>query len=155
MSVLNVLCGARHLLVAGLAPQHPLMKCCDRLARPVEWNAEEVVLFSVDGALKAASFATPDLVLEAWSVLEQVHAPVTFAADELLSQLPRAEDGKGVDIAKLTDDQVHTYVQLVRAAAAAKETNLDFWLQRPNRRLPEVIKLFDLAISRASAREAA
>lgn len=150
MSVVAVLRGARLLLSPGVAPIDGLNRCCDRNAWPCEWKSEEVVLFSVEGALKAAGCSTPDAVLEAWSVLEQVHAPMTFAADELLMGLP----WKCGEVDP-SDDQVRTYVQLVRAAAAAKETDLDFWLQRPNRRLPEVLKLFDLAISRATAREAA
>lgn len=148
MTAAAVLKKARSLLGDGIAPADALRRCADKDSWPCGWNAEEVVLFSVDGALKAAGAATPEDVLEAWRVLEQVHAPLSFAADELLGSMPKQAEG-------ISDEQVRAYVQLLRASAAAKETYLDWWLERPWRRLPEVLRLFDLAISRATAREAA
>lgn len=103
--------------------------------------------WSVEDALRVSATSTDEL-LEAREVLEQTHHPILYAAELYAAQLPK-EPGE------VRNEQLREYAQIVRASVVAKETYLDFWLQRSWRTPADVLRLFDLAILRASAREAA
>lgn len=137
---------ARELIAGGWTPGCWARMCEDTDGRACEPSAEMVRLFTVAGAL-AVSARSADELLEAQRILDQVHHPLLFSADELLLELPPAT---GPDL-----QRVRSWLQLSGAAVKARETYLDEWLERPHRKLADVLKLFDLAISRASAREAA
>lgn len=138
-----VLRRARALLEGGWT-HRVFANMCETRDRTACWfDAEMVAYFTVEGALQAATRDEQQLI-EAWAVLKQVHAPLKFAADELLEVCAVA-----------SPNQVRAWLQLERASWAKKESDLDDWLERPHRVLGDVLKLFDLAISRASSWEAA
>lgn len=145
MTVAGCLIRARQLLAGGWTRGSWARLCEDVAGHACEPTAEMVRLFTVEGALKVSG--TEAEVLLAWDVLSEVHAPLLYSADQLLGMLPISVEA--------SKNQVRNWLQLIAASRAANEIELDPWLERPQRQLAEVLKLFDLAISRATAREAA
>jgi hypothetical protein len=119
---------------------------------PCEWNDEGVLLFTVDGALRATTRDEREL-LDAWRQLELAHHPLMSQVEELLAALPRDSAGD-VDAARISVEDVRRHTALCRAVEAAGETHLDEWLRAADRKAGDVLRLFDLAILRSPARAA-
>lgn len=153
MSATTTLRRARELIAGGWTPGCWAGLCEDSSGKACEPSAEMVRLFTVEGALAVSASSASEL-LDAHRALDQVHHPITFAADEMLSSLPRAADGS-FDKSRWAGDEVYRWLKLQQAAIKANETDLDTWLRRPHRQLADVLRLIDLAISRATAKEAA
>lgn len=142
MSALEVLRRARALLERGWS--EPMSQVDGRWCfAPYPGQTR----WCVGDALRVSAEAQGEL-LEAHELLDQVHHPTLVALEELGLRMPK-------EPAAITTEMLRSYLQLVRAAELAKETDLDFWLRRPWRQVADVLRIFDLAILRASAREAA
>jgi hypothetical protein len=102
-------------------------------------SAEGIARYCVVDALITTG-AYPD----GWELLEAVVAPSHAELEHLVAT---------VSAENATPEVLRRFVQLCRAAAL--ELDLQRWLELPNRRPAEVLRVFDVAILKFTSKEAA
>lgn len=141
MSAIDCLRRARELLAGGWVNGHPLELSQRADGTPCWSDDEGVSKFSVSGALRAAA-SNDDELLAAWSFLKQVTTPRWWAHDEFFTRIEEP----------FSDETMRAGLALTKAVVG--QPDLEAWLADPKRKLPEVLRQFDLATARA-AKEAA
>lgn len=130
LDVVQVLKRARMNVAGGWAEPF----CKDRQGRMCFFDSEEVFTFSVAGALAAAG-GSP----EAWALIDRLADPLGARAEELTLRYNRTK----------TDVDGRVAIEAIAACSTQSWRGLDGWLERPDRSLADVVKLFDRAILKA------
>ncbi len=142
MSVLDALKQARAHLAGGwisaAEPLPPWADGVDRAGAPVFFDDEGIWRFTVAGALRLA--CPDDLVRRlAWDELERLITPLAWTLSHALRN-----GGEARALAVLGAIPRGTFPQ-----------SADAWLDAPTRALPEILRVFDVAILNARKLEAA